>query len=425
MKTLYKITVSNKFIQGGFIFTLSNFAIGFINYLFSILAGRALGPAGYGEITTLFSYLGFVSIPMSILGTLLIQKMGQTRDVNEYVLKTHNWMYRKIQRWWGILFVILAVSPFVSPITNLSHTTGLALPVLVIIAALNTFYSGALQGMHLFIWVSIIGTVGALIKLSGSVSALSGFAKLEGIMIMLVCSALFQLIASRIIVLRHVPKSTKTLTIFTKRFRDLLSDRQLWYTTFASGVLILLANVDMMVVKRIFSAEDAGLFGAWSLFAKIFLYVVGPLLGLAYIYFADKKQERHHHLVGFGSILVLLVASIVFNFAYGWYGRFIIESLFSTKFSHVLPFIEWAGYYGTTYVFLTFFMQYYLAKKQAITMVPGFLFPLYALALLFIPKSIADVMQLNMIYALTCVCVFLLYFGQERLTYLKSLFIEA
>jgi len=201
-------------------------------------------------------------------------------------------------------------------------------------------------------------------------------------------------------------------------------DTQLWYTTFASGVLILLANVDMMVVKRMFSAEDAGLYGAWSLFAKIFLYVIGPLLSLAYIYFADKKQEKHHHLVVFGSILVLLFVGIVYNYAYGWHGRFIIETLFGTKFAHVLPFIEWAGYYGTTYVFLTFFMQYYLAKKQAISMVPGFLLPAYALALFFIPKSIADVMQINMIYTLTCVCVFLLYFGKERLNYLKSLFFE-
>ena len=206
MKTLFVKFCSNKFIQGGFIFTLSNFAGGFINYLFNIFAGRALGPAGYGEVTTLFSYLGVVSIPMSILGTLFIQKMGQARDVNEYVRKTHNWMMKKMRRWWGLIIVFLALSPLVSPITNLSHITGFALSVLVIISTLNTFYAGSLQGMHLFMWVSLLGIVGALIKLGGSISALSGFAQLEGIMLMLVFSSLFQIIASWIIVLSQLSK---------------------------------------------------------------------------------------------------------------------------------------------------------------------------------------------------------------------------
>ena len=64
---------SNEFYQGGIIFTLASFVTSFMNYLFNVFAARGLGPSGYGEITTMFSYIAISSTPLAVLTTTIIQ----------------------------------------------------------------------------------------------------------------------------------------------------------------------------------------------------------------------------------------------------------------------------------------------------------------------------------------------------------------
>ncbi|MBP9732616.1 MAG: oligosaccharide flippase family protein [Candidatus Magasanikbacteria bacterium] len=421
MKKNILTLLSNPFMQGGILLTASNFLVGGINYAFNLLAGRALGPEGYGEIATLFSYISIFSIPIGILGTLLIQKIGSADDAFSYTRAIHQWTIQRFKSWWWILAVGMAITPFIPKLTNLAPVTGYALPILILLGILGIFYGSSLQALHLFFWVAILGVLGVIIKLSGATIAFFGAGGLEIIIVMIVISGIVQLVASHYVFRKAVKKHTATIVPLQKRMRDLVKDRQLWYTAGVTGALTLISNIDIIYVKLYFPAEDAGLFGAWSLFAKIILYVLGPLLGLSYIFFSNKKESAKHHLVFIVAFILFVVLGFVANMGYGFFGRLMVESLFGKEFISVLPFIEWASLFGSGYVMMMFMMNYFLAKKSMASLVPAMIFPFYLLALFMYPQGIGDVMFIDTIFTFTCVGIFLFIFFKERFSYLLEL----
>lgn len=413
---------NNAFVQGGVFLTASNFLVGGINYAFNLLAGRALGPEGYGEIVALFSYVAILSIPIGILGALLIQKIGSSDDMYSYTYALYRWTLARMKKWWWVLAVILLVTPFVPQLTNLAPIAGYALPFLLVLGIVGSFYTSSLQALHLFLWASILGIFGVIIKFLGAGAAYIGMGGLEIVIGMILISGIAQLIASHIVFTKKIIKQKITSLTIQKRMKDLFTDRQLWYTAGVTGILALLNNVDIIYVKLHFSAEDAGLFGAWSLFAKIILYVLGPLLGLSYIFFSNKKQSAKHHIVFIVAFILFVVLGIAANLGYGMFGRLMVENLFGKQFISVLPFIEWASLFGSGYVMMMFMMNYFLAKKSMVSLVPAMLFPLYLGSLFFLSQGIGDVMMIDTFFTFACIAIFLLVFFKERFLYLLKLF---
>lgn len=422
MKQLITRLRSNAFIQGGFLFTVSNLFVGLINYFFNFLAGRALGPEGYGEIAALFSYVVILNIPISVVGLLLIHKIGSAEDPASYTLSLQNWLKAKLRKWWFFVIPIFVITPFVPSLTNLSPIAGYALPLLLLISFLGAFYSGAIQGLHLFVWFAVINILASAIKLGGAVLAIMGIGGLQSVILFIVLSSVISFVIGVYIFQKKITSNIRSLPEKTKRIRDIFKDRQLWYTAGATGILTLLNNIDIVYVKKVFPAEEAGIFGAWALFAKMILYAIGPLLTLSFIFFSSKKNEKYHHAVFIGAFILFIVGGITANFGYGMFGRLMIESLFGAKFLSLYPYIEWASLFGIGYVMMMFMMNYFLAKKSAVSLVPAFLFPLYLAGLLFYADQLVEVMYVDTIFTFATVTVFLLVFFKNRVLYLLQLF---
>lgn len=413
---------SNTFVQGGFLFTVSNLFVGLINYFFNFLAGRALGPVGYGEIAALFSYLVILNIPIGVVSMLLIQKIGAAENPESYTMTLHKWLKSKLRKWWWVFVLLLAVTPLVPSLTNLSPTAGYALPLLLLLGILGAFYSGAIQGLHLFIWFALLSILGAVIKLVGALLATYGIGGLESVIVLILLSSIITLTLAIIVYHNYVHNKHTPTADKSNRIRDIFKDRQLWYTAGATGVLTLLNNIDIIYVKKVFPAEEAGIFGAWSLFAKMILYAIGPLLTLSFIFFSSKKNEKYHHAVFIGAFLLFIVGGIATNLGYGMFGRLMIESLFGDTFLSLYPYIEWASLFGIGYVMMMFMMNYYLAKKSIVSLVPLILFPLYLGGLIFYADQLVEVMYVDIIYTFATITIFLLIFFKRRLTYLYQLF---
>ncbi len=420
-QTLNKLR-SNTFVQGGFLFTVSNLLVGLINYFFNFLAGRALGPVGYGEIAAMFSYIVILNIPIGVISMLLIQKIGAAEDPESYTIALQKWLKLKLRRWWFLLVLMLAVTPFVPGLTNLTPIAGYALPLLLLLSFLGAFYNGAIQGLHLFAWFSVLSILGAIIKLGGALFAIAGIGGLKSVVLLIVLSTVISFILGVVIFERHIRGKVADVPDKLKRIRDIFKDKQLWYTTGATGILTLLNNIDIIYVKKMFPAEEAGIFGAWALFAKMILYAIGPLLTLSFIFFSSKKNEKYHHAVFIGAFLLFIIGGIAANFFYGMFGRLMIESLFGEKFLSLYPYIEWASLFGIGYVMMMFMMNYFLAKKSIVSLVPAILFPVYLGALIFYADQLVEVMYVDTVFTFATITIFLLVFFKNRMEYLLHLF---
>jgi len=410
---------SNVFFQGGVWLTAASFAGNFINYLFSVLTGRALGPEGYGEISAMFSYTVLITFPVGVLGALLIQKIGNSEDSDEYTASILLWAKKKATQWWYLLLLPILVTPFVPSLTNLSPYASYTLVVVVIVTLIGSLYDGIFQGKHLFAMFSIISIVAVLIKLMGGVLAFYYEPLLVFPLAAIMISGIVKVVWSHIY-LTHKIQLTRHTREINKRVRDLLVDRQFWLTLLTSAGIIGLSNIDIIFVKKMFSAEHAGLYSAWSLFAKIILYLIGPILSLSYVFFSSRKNKHLHKLVLSLTISGMMVVSFIMYQIYDDYPQTIIHLIFGSRFDLLIPYLDWAALFGSAYVLIMFFNNYYLAKGSRVAMILPFAIIIYIASLFVWGKDIYTVMMINVGFSISVVIVYLVFYLRERLTNLAE-----
>ena len=176
----------------------------------------------------------------------------------------------------------------------------------------------------------------------------------------------------------------------------------------------LFSNIDIIYVKQMFSAEDAGIYSSWSLFAKIILYALGPLLGLSFIFFSNKKHEIYHQIFFIVSFIFLTILGLTGLFVYGSYSQQIIKLFFGPKFIPVMPYLEWAALFGIVYVMLLFMNNYFLAKKSKQSYILAASLPFYCIVLFIWGKDIGQVMLINIFFSFTVLSIYLLLYFKSR-----------
>src|SRR5690606_10016926 len=137
-------------------------------------------------------------------------------------------------------------------------------------------------------------------------------------------ASIIRVVWSHSLLRKQFANSKTQLQRIEKRLFEVWKDKQIWLTAVSGSALILFSNIYIIYVKKMFSAEDAGIYNSWALFAKIVLYILGPVLSLSFIFFSSKKNESKHTIFFMGFILFLICSGFIAMLAYGLYGREII-----------------------------------------------------------------------------------------------------
>lgn len=404
----------NEFYKGSFFVMISAFIISILNYFFNILAGRSLGPAGFGEITALFSYMAIISIPISILSTIVIQKVSEAEENDRsVVLSLEDFLYSKIKRWWFVFVGLLAIIPLLPRITNLSAISAFSLIPLIFISFLATFYSASLQGLKLFLIFSTIGIVCALIKLLGAVSISLGIGGLTTIVIFIFVSIIVGLLISIVIVKREVKEKindSHRLTKINKRLLHIFANKQFVITTISIIGLTLFGTIDIIFVKKFFTSDQAGIYSSWSLFAKIILYFVGPINIVTFVFFSRKRNYSQQNKTLIIVLILLLFVSIAAYICYTLFSSFVINLFFGKKFESVIPLLSSASIFGLFFAVITIMNNFYMAKKSYFSLILPLATPFYIMSLFLITRQLTAIIQLNIIFSIVVSAVYLLSF---------------
>jgi hypothetical protein len=194
--------------------------------------------------------------------------------------------------------------------------------------------------------------------------------------------------------------------------------RLFFYTGILLATFICITNLEIIVVGEKFDVEQSAYYNAWAQYAKLIVLLLTPVAGLLYIFFVNTKRQLYRQMVFISSLILLTAIGIATNLGYGAYSKKLILMLFGKEFYPINPYLEWAAYYGTGYVMMMVISFYYLAQKNIISLVPTFLFPIYIIALMIYPNTIADVMFVSIIYIFTSITIFLLVFFKNRFVFL-------
>lgn len=419
MLTIIKKGWANEFLKGSIFLTASSFSINILNYLFNFLAARSLGPQGYSEIITLFSYVSIIAVPTSVFSTFIIQKIASEEKSQIIVAKSlEQFLWQNIKNYWFVFILLISFIPFVSRLTNLSSVSGFVLIPLIIISFITSFYGAAMQGLRLFFMFGLISLFAAILKLLGAILTFFGIDGLYTIIFFILASAVIPAIVGILIFKKHLrTKVTKHLPKIQKSLASLLHNRQLLLISFSTLALVLLNNVDIIFVKKYLSSSEAGIYAPWSLFAKIIFYAVGPFIAISFIFFSGSKQKQHKT---FGiSILTLLLVSLASYVVYTYFTSTIITLLFGEKFIKVSPYLSQASIFGSIYAGIIFINNYYLAKRSYASLILPLLIPLYIVGLFFVQKQISSIITFN-IYFSAVVLFFYLFVYVRSLLHFDS-----
>ncbi len=412
----------NEFFKGGIFFTIASFAVNLMNYFFNFLSGRALGPQQYSEITTLFSYVSITSVPTFVLSTFLIQKISSSEDVRfNFAKSLEVILWHKLKKRWYVIAIMMFLSLFVPHLTNLSFVTGSVLIPIVFLSFIATFYGSVMQGLQFFFLYSLMGVFGTFLKLLGALFVMVGFDGVSTIVIFVMLSILLPLGISFFSINSIFKKKVNAnLPKLEKKLVSLFYNRQFLIILFSTLALTLLNNADVVWVKKFLDAKEAGIYGSWSIFAKIIFYALGPFIAISFIFFSSQKEKQHNTFII--SIICLVVIAIISYIVYTNFSQFIIHIFFGEKFDAVAPFLSYASIFGSLYAGISFINGYYLAKKSYAALIPAILIPIYLILLFFIYLQMSSLMILLISFATLIVILYaIVYLRGVLYTNTKSL----
>lgn len=417
MQKLLKKLWSNIFFRGGVFYTASSFLANIMNYLFNLIAGRSLGPAGYGELTVLFSYLTVLTVPMVIFSNFLIQKIAETEHNTLLAKSLENVLWTYIKKWFWIIPILFLLTPLISTLTNLSFFLSFTLVLFVLLTIISSVYNSLLQGLQLFFIFSILGVVLTFIKLLGAVAVLLGLDGIVTIIFFLFLSTILGILVNIRVFHNHIQLKSihvQSIPLIEKKLIPLFRNPQFQIISLSTLALTIFNNVDVMFVQKYFTPFEVGIYSSWSLFSKIILYFLGPFIAISFIFFSSRQSHTTERKTLHISLCALLIVGIVSFFVYKYLAITIISIFFGHKFYAVAPYLEKASIFGSLYTGITFINNYFLAKKSWISSISFLSIFVYIVFLFFVKKTLASVMDLNIMFSaalfLTYVVLYIKFF---------------
>lgn len=408
MKRIRKLW-GNEYYQGGVFLTISSLVINLLNYFFNIFAARSLGPSGFGEIVALGSYISIFSVPTLLLNTIIIRKIGESAEKKLVVSKQlEDFFISKLKKRWYMLGLVVVLIPFVPTLTNMSSLAGYMLIPLVLLLLMSTFYSAALQGLRLFFIVSCIAVIAACLKFLGAfISLVMSSNQLNMIVVFLIISGCVSYYLTLYIFRRRTAHVTYEKNIIQKRLLHVLYKKEIIITGVSVLCMTLFSNLDIILVKRLFTAQESGLYGSWTLFAKIVLYAIGPLITVSFVFFSGEQATARMKTAFWWALALLTILGCMIFFFYITFATSIIHILFGNRYDAVIPYLGQAGIFGALYTLITFLNNYFLARNNPAALILPYSYAFYIVIFFLIPKTIGHVISLNIYFSIAVVVLYL------------------
>lgn len=357
----------NSLLMHNVIFFFGSLVVGGLNYLYYPVLGRMLSPAVFGEVQTVVSLFLQLYVVFSVLGLLTVTLV--THHDNEAKRNKIIMELEKLSLFvsLGFLLVVWAGSSFLQEFFRFdSGMPFVILALAVTITVPFTFRSSYLRGQRLFGLSSWSLIIGAAAKLAFSVGFVMAGWGTTGAILGVALAQLLSFMYAACQAHRHgFTESLKAA--LTKRPDMSLVKPELGYAGLVLVcmlVMTLLYSADIVIVKRLFDAHEAGLYGGIAAVARIpfFLTASIPQVLMSSVKKSQpgvKNRKVLHHsslmLLGLGG------ASTAFFWLFPDWTVGLLMGESYLPYAHLLPLLSLAVFIVSV---VNLFVTYYLALKR-------------------------------------------------------------
>ncbi len=253
----------------------------FFAYVFLLAAGRILGSEDYGSLAALLGVLAIVVVPAGAL------QMAVSREISRRIATGDeagaSQLVRSAMRVaaFATLPMLAIALALAAPLSRLLNIHSVPIVVLALLGLSTALFFpvalGVLQGVQRFTAVAALYVLPWVVRLAVlGVAAAVGY-RLGGAVFATVVGAITTTAVALLLIrepLRHrgaLPRAE--LMAFL---------RYVWPVAVGLVAIALLTNVDVLIVKARFSADEAGAYGAASAFARVGFFLPAALLAVLF-----------------------------------------------------------------------------------------------------------------------------------------------
>lgn len=401
-------------VRGSFIVLAGSVITNFGAYLFHLLMGRLLGPANYGILESLISFMYFLGIPVGVLSLVVVKYVSQEKKDIKKIGFLISWLLKK-SAIYGLIFLIafLAFFPVLKNLIKVdSFLLFLGLGIAGFISIFQSIYSSTLQGMMKFVELSITNIFSSWIKLIIAVIfVILGF-KIGGAVYSISIAALATLFLTYKIIKKFVPLTGQNNNKLTNNFSNM--------GNYSLAILIqnfsfiCFFTIDIILARFFLTPTLAGQYASLSVLGKIIFFASSPILSVMFPMVSEKYSNgEKYQKTFFLSLFFVLLISVFISFVYFIFPKTMIGILFGNAYlggsSDLWLFSVFISIYSVCALLMNFFLS---ISKTKIIYVSLFFVALQIVLISFFHQNISQIVLMNIItLSLFLICLLVYCFS--------------
>lgn len=360
MKANINKLIFHPLFAGSMVMIIGNNFVNFINFVYTLLMGRLLGPSDYGTLAALLSFVGLIGMIPFSLGLVVIKSISSSKSEEEAQILI-SWFSRKILIFSiAVTVLVILTSKITSSFLNINNSFLIILVGLYFLFSIPAFYNrSVLQGLLRFKeTVASIITENIFKLIFSIILVYLGFA-VSGVVGVFVASALFGWLITRKFIKKYLTQANDP----PKKLKPIF--------LYAVPVLIQaisatsLYSADLILVKHFFEAADAGLYAALSTLGKIVFFGASPIAAVMFPIISKKQSKgENYHKIFLYSLFLATGISLVVLVLYWLFPSLAILILFGSNYLKGSPLLVWFGLLMSLYTLTTLFTSFHLSLGQ-------------------------------------------------------------
>lgn len=360
MRKFFTETIKHPLFSGSAVMVIGSNGINAINYLYTFLVGRLLGPANYGELAALVSLMGLLGMIPGSINLVVVKYISAAKNEKEQG-RLISWLRDKIFKvsLFFSLFLVLA-SPVISSFLHIDKLIYLMLMAVSFPFSISALLNRAiLQGLIKFKEMILSLIIEVVVKLNITLALIFLGFRVGGAILALTIAVVIGWYLSKRYTSFPTVKNVKNLP---KIKSMAIYAIPIFIYTIATTSLY---SSDLILVKHFFSSHDAGLYASLSILGKIIFFGSGPI-GSAMFPIVSQRNARG---LGIGKIFfysffaTILIALIILSI-YLLFPRLAINLLFGSAYLESANLLVWFGIFMTLFTISSLIINFHLSLNR-------------------------------------------------------------
>jgi len=314
-------SLGDSFAHGVVFMTSAGVLNAFLNYAFQVIAARHLGPIQFGLLNSCLAGAGIIAVVAYPVRTVLVEQISQSEPSQHQIKWVDRFAWRVIMSTVGIFVLVSVVLALLSIPMSFNLFALVAAFTFIVPMASSGLVTGRLQSRGKFRLLSMVGVVYSLGKLVVGLTAIYATG--------------------------NVPVTVLTISFTTLcvTFWGLWMSRKAGIRSFSIPLgqtvkmtciyltLFTILNGDLLIVRLVLPAHEAGIYSAAGLLGKGVLLFGMAFAEVAYPrYVAHFAEKRAMMSVTANSLKVIVPIGLLGVFGLSVIGTRVADTLFGSQY---------------------------------------------------------------------------------------------